>query len=139
MKRQKYHVEEVSVECVAIERGQHNGAIIREGKRFLYKGILKNGKFPLWCAPTKKFSSSFGKLKESEQDRYLLSESGTHIKDVNISNMGSLQLNAIREEIREEMKAEFAKDLDKIKSELMSSLMAEMTKAPADSQDSAIV
>lgn len=58
------HIEKVEVNCVATSDGYFNGKIIKDGSKFIFTGILKDGKFPLWCEPTKPYVSKFSKLAE---------------------------------------------------------------------------
>ncbi len=67
----KHHLEEVEVECVAKADGYDGNKVIKAGLKFMFKGVLKNGKFPLWCSPEKKYVSEFSKLTDSEKEKYI--------------------------------------------------------------------
>ncbi len=62
MSPKEFHIEEVKVNCVATSDGYFNGKIIKDGSKFIFDGILKDGNFPLWCEPTKPYVSKFSKL-----------------------------------------------------------------------------
>lgn len=57
LRKNSYVLEDVSVQCIATDKGYFGGRIISEGEKFMYKGVLKDGKFPLWCEPVEKFVS----------------------------------------------------------------------------------
>lgn len=126
MKSTKYHVEKVSLKCVAIEKGQHGGVIVNQGRKFHFNGILKNGKFPLWVRPAEEFESAFSKLSESEQDRYIEAAKNKSVQPAAPAQAApAFDEKALRESIRAEVVADLKASL---KDEVLSELMADMAK-----------
>lgn len=62
LRKNSYELTDVNVQCVATDKGYFGGKIIIEGEKFMYKGVLKDGKFPLWCEPVEEFKASAKKV-----------------------------------------------------------------------------
>ena len=60
--KKKFHIEKVNIHCVATSDGYFGGRIVKEGTKFMYNDVLKDGKLPLWCQALEKFECKFDKL-----------------------------------------------------------------------------
>jgi len=47
-KKKEVKIEHVVCSVVATDDGYYKGRIVKTGEKFVYEGILKDGKFPLW-------------------------------------------------------------------------------------------
>ena len=122
-KTRKMHLQTVNEMCVATNTGYYGGKRIREGIKFKYTSVLKNGRFPLWCKPIdEKFESEFSELSEKEQDFYL-----KPTKKVDSSNESLSEEKIAFEEEKSDMQKQFSdsmNELDLMKKDLAEKLAA---------------
>lgn len=124
----KQHLQKVSVQVRAIEKGQHGGSLKESGEKFVFNGNLVNGEFPKWVKPVEKIESEFSKLSPSEQDEFK-------------KGKGKIfDAEAMRKELEREVRAEIEKEeRAKLKEQIRQEMLAEMNgskpAAPAESAD----
>ena len=53
-KKKEKKIEKVVINAIATDDGYYKGSIIRTGEKFVYEGVTKDGKLPLWVAEAKK-------------------------------------------------------------------------------------
>jgi len=66
-KKVQRKIQKVSIEAVAVDDGYYKGQIIPTGKKFLFEGVTKDGKLPLWIKAAKKSAKKKVEIEEDEE------------------------------------------------------------------------
>jgi hypothetical protein len=64
----KVRGEKVSVKCLAVEDGYHQGKVIKAGEVFVFNGHLNKGKLPLWVEAKEKFEIPKAKKEVAKKE-----------------------------------------------------------------------